>query len=85
MKGLEYFFTKDKKDIQDQQQAQAQGSGAQSGSTPSKVKTLQSDMQGIKKATPIKGRRDEIEDSDDDASKIFGGPVNDEEQSQGVN
>lgn len=43
------------------------------------MKTLQSDMQGIKKATPIKARRDEIEDSDDDASKIFGGPVNDEE------
>lgn len=42
-------------------------------------------MQGIKKATPIKARREEIEDSDDDASKIFGGPVNDEEQSQGSN
>jgi hypothetical protein len=30
-----------------------------------KVKTLQADMQGIKKATPIKGRRDETEDSDE--------------------
>ena len=42
-------------------------------------------MQGIKKATPIKARRDEVEDSDDDATKLFGGTANEEEQSQAAN
>jgi len=45
-----------------------------------KVKTLQADMQGIKKATPIKARRDEAEESDEeDAAKIFGSITNEEE------
>jgi hypothetical protein len=45
-----------------------------------KVKTLQADMQGIKKATPIKARREDAEDSDEeDAAKIFGCITNDEE------
>ena len=42
-------------------------------------------MQGIKKATPLKGRMEEVEDSDEDATKIFfGAGNNDEEQSQAV-
>jgi hypothetical protein len=28
-------------------------------------------MQGIKKATPLKGRKEEVDDSDDDATKLF--------------
>jgi len=39
-------------------------------------------MQGIKKATPIKARRDEADESDEeDAAQIFGSITHEEEQS----
>jgi hypothetical protein len=42
-------------------------------------------MQGIKKATPIKARREAAEDSDsEDGNQIFGAIQNDEEQSQAI-
>jgi hypothetical protein len=66
MKGLEFYFAKEKKELEQQQSAQ----GGQA------IKQLQTDMQGIKKARPIQIFNDQEEEGG-----VFC-PHNDEEQSQ---